>query len=429
MRPVRTIVLIALLLTGVAVLAAPATAGEEEEQTQAIRGTITTQPEEGDPQPVEGVEIHVTTAEDEEIGTAVTDSSGEFLIEVPEPGRYKATLDEETLPEDTGLRNPDRATLEFNIRPGQTRTVLFPLGEPRDRTGLFLARGLQLVAEGVKFGLIIALTAIGLSLIFGTTGLVNFAHGELVTFGALVAYAFNVHMGIHLLLAAPLAIIVGGVGAGLLDRGLWRPLRKRGTGLIAMLVVSIGLSLLLRYLFLLIFAGRTRPYAQYAVQRAIDIGPFALAPKDIALIIGATAILVGIALLLQKTKIGKAMRAVADNRDLAESSGINVERVILFVWVFGGALAALGGIMFGLGEQVSWQMGFQLLLLIFAGVILGGLGTAYGALVGSLIVGLFIQVSTLWIPSEMKNVGAMIILILILLVRPQGILGSPERVG
>ena len=127
--------------------------------------------------------------------------------------------------------------------------------------------------------------------------------------------------------------------------------------------------------------------------------------------------------------MGKAIRAVADNRDLAESSGIDVDRVIHFVWAAGAGLAALGGILQGLSEQVSWQMGFQLLLLMFAGVTLGGLGTAYGALVGSIVVGMVMQVSTLWIPSEFKTVGALAILIVILVFRPQGILGQAERVG
>jgi len=196
-----------------------------------------------------------------------------------------------------------------------------------------------------------------------------------------------------------------------------------------MLVISIGLSIFLRYTFLYFFGGRTRPYGQYAVQRAIEIGPIGIAPKDILSILLSLLVLAGVGLVLQRTKIGKAMRAVADNRDLAESSGIDVERVILFVWMFGGALATLGGVMLGLGEQVSWQMGFQLLLLMFAGVTLGGLGTAYGALLGSVVVGLFVQMSTLVISPELKNVGALLVLILILLVRPQGILGQAERVG
>jgi branched-chain amino acid transport system permease protein len=120
---------------------------------------------------------------------------------------------------------------------------------------------------------------------------------------------------------------------------------------------------------------------------------------------------------------------VSVNPDLAASSGIDVDRVILFVWALGGGLAALGGVLFGVQQQVQFEMGFRLLLLMFAGITLGGLGTAYGALVGSFVVGLFIELSTLFIPTELKNVGALFILIVVLLIRPQGILGRAERVG
>jgi neutral amino acid transport system permease protein len=136
--------------------------------------------------------------------------------------------------------------------------------------------------------------------------------------------------------------------------------------------------------------------------------------------------------MLQRTKIGKAMRAVADNRDLAASSGINVERVVTFVWCLGGGLAALGGVLFGLSElggRVQWEMGFKLLLLMFAGITLGGLGTAYGAFLGCVIVGLLVQWSTLVINPDLKYIGGLLVLILILVVRPQGILGSRQRIG
>jgi branched-chain amino acid transport system permease protein len=150
---------------------------------------------------------------------------------------------------------------------------------------------------------------------------------------------------------------------------------------------------------------------------------------DLFTIIICVVVLVLVALMLQRTKIGKAMRAVADNRDLAASSGIDVNRVILVVWVLGGALAALGGVLLGLSDQVQWDMGFRLLLLMFAGVTLGGLGTAYGALVGSLVVGVFVQMSTLVIASDVKYVGGLLLLIVILVIRPQGILGTRARIG
>ncbi len=419
-------------MVGVSILlAVPATAqagGETgtgtETETQGVRGTIVDEADE----PVAGVEITVARAGGEGVGTATTGSDGGFELEVPGPGDYTATIDEDTLG-DLALRDPDRATLEFPLREGQERTLLFPLGEGDRVVGSMLGRFLQLLVEGVKFGLIIAMASVGLSLIFGTTGLINFAHGEMVTFGALAGWYVNVTLGLHFIPATVVAVLAGGLAGAALDRGLWRPLRKRGTGLIALLVISIGLGLFVRYIFLYQFGGDTRPFAQYAVQRAIDLGPVAIAPKDIVSIVVSLAALAGVGLALQRTKAGKAMRAVADNPDLAASSGIDVERVILLVWFFGGGLAAFGGVLLGLTEQVSWQMGVQLLLLMFAGVILGGLGTAFGALVGSFVVGMFIQLSTLVVAPELKNVGALAILILILLVRPQGLLGQAERLG
>ncbi|HEV2768046.1 MAG TPA: branched-chain amino acid ABC transporter permease [Acidimicrobiales bacterium] len=421
----RILAVLAMALALSIVPGVPA-AAQETGGGESVRGTIT----DGDGEPVEGVDIFVETAGGEEVGTATTGSDGTYELELPGPGEYRATIDQETLEEqELELRNPDKATLEFPVRSGQSRPLLFPLGESgRSISGTFI-RALQLMVEGVKFGLIIAMCAVGLSLIFGTTGLVNFAHGELVTFGALAAWIANVLVGLHFVPATVVGVVAGGLAGAALDKGLWRPLRRRGTGLIAMLVISIGLGLLVRYMFLYQFGGRTRPYAQYVAQRAISIGPIAIAPKDIVSILVSLAVLAAVGIALQRTKAGKAMRAVADNPDLASSSGIDVERVILLVWAFGGALAALGGALLGVTEQVSWQMGFQLLLLMFAGVILGGLGTAYGALLGSFVVGVFLQMSTLVISPELKNVGALLVLILILLVRPQGILGQAERIG
>jgi branched-chain amino acid transport system permease protein len=199
--------------------------------------------------------------------------------------------------------------------------------------------------------------------------------------------------------------------------------------LLAMMIVSIGLSLAARNFFQLLFDETTKPYRDFNIQRGSDYGPITLAPKDIWIVVLALAALIAVGLVLLYTKIGKAMRAVSDNPDLAASSGIDVDRVILIVWGSAGALAALGGILFAVNQRVQFDMGFELLLLMFAGVTLGGLGTAYGALVGSLVVGMFVQLSTLFIATELKNVGALFILILVLLVRPQGILGRRERIG
>lgn len=388
-----------------------------------IRGTLRFEGE-----PVVGAAILIETADGDEVEVVTTDDDGRWSLVLDEGGDYQATLDVDSIG-DAELRDPDRQTIEFTLADGQADTILFPLGEGGGSSSLSWKRAAQLFVEGLKFGLVIALAAIGLSLIFGTTGLVNFAHGEMVTAGALIAWFINVRGGLNLIPAAVITMIVCfGLGY-LIDKGFWGWLRSRGTGLIAQLVISIGLSIFLRYFYLYLFGGRTRPYNDYSVQRGMDLGPISIAPKSLIGIAISIIVLVGVGLVLQRTKIGKAVRAVADNRDLAESSGIDVQRVIHVVWAVGFSLAALGGVLLGVTEQVSFQMGQQMLLLMFAGVTLGGLGTAYGALVGSLIVGVFIQMSTLFISTELKNVGALVILILILLIRPQGVLGQKERVG
>jgi branched-chain amino acid transport system permease protein len=251
----------------------------------------------------------------------------------------------------------------------------------------------------------------------------------MVTFGAIVAWVFNVTWHWPFIASAIIAILISIAMGFAIDRFFWRPLRNRGTGLIAMLVIAIGLGLLVRYMFQFQFGGFNEAYRQYTLQKGLKFGPVTIVPRDLIGMGLSIMVLVGVATFLQKTRMGKAMRAVADNKDLAESSGIDVDRVIGFVWASGAGLAALGGILQGLSEQVSFQMGFQLLLLMFAGVTLGGLGTAYGALVGSLVVGMAMELSSLWIPTEFKTVVALSILIIVLLVRPQGILGQAERVG
>jgi len=406
-------------------------AAAQEDAREGIRGTLSNEVGSEDV-PVAGAAITVVDATGAEIDTITSADDGSFALELPGPGEYRATIDVDSLPEGTALRDEDRATLTFPINPGQNRPLNFFFGEDDRDIATFSERAIDLGVAGIRFGLIIAITSVGLSLIFGTTGLTNFAHGELVTFGGLTAWFLNVTVGIPLVWAAVGAVLIGGAASGLLDRAVWRPLRKRGTGLIAMLVISIGLSLLLRYVFLFQFGGRTQPYAEYGSQRQVDLlglGVVGITPKDLVSIAISVVVLVAVALLITRTRMGKAMRAVADNPDLAASSGIDVQRVISVVWIVGGGLAALGGVLVGLGEQVSWQMGFQLLLLMFAGITLGGLGTAFGALVGGFVIGLFTNLSTLVISTELKNVGALAVLVLVLLLRPQGILGRAERVG
>ncbi len=409
--------------------------GSGIDQPTAVSATLTYDVGEGEDAvetPAVGVTFTVTATGGAEVGTGETDDEGVFLLEVPQPGEYDVAIDADTLPDGVELVDPDTLSRTVQVSPLETQRVLFALQEEgavstRQESSRF-DRFLQLFVEGIKFGLLIAMMAIGLSLIFGTTGLTNFAHGEIVIVGAVIAWYLN-DAGLYLPIATLLAMIVMfGAGAGL-DRTLWRPLRRRGTSLVAMLVISIGVSLFIRYLTLYIFRGRPKAFRDFAVQSPYEWGPITIVPKDLWSIALSLIVLVGVGLVLTRTRIGKAIRAVADNPDLARSSGIDVDRVILVVWGAGAALATLGGVLFAMNELVDWQFGFKLLLLMFAGVTLGGLGTAFGAFVGSLIVGIVIQVSTLWISPELKNVSALVLLILILVVRPQGIFGRRQRFG
>jgi branched-chain amino acid transport system permease protein len=420
----------ALVLLGLAMSARPAAAQEPGTDTRQISVTVTDRKgtaDRGDDEPVAGVTIVATDAQDEVVDEVETDDEGKATLELPGEGQYTATLDLDSLPDDVGL--PREGGDAVSIDPTRARFLNFTLGDRERATTSTWDRVPQLLFNGVSFGLIIAITSVGLSLIFGTTGLVNFAHSEHVTWGAIVAWWINVDHGVHIVPAALLAIAIGAASGALVDRLLWSRLRDRGMSLVAMMIVSIGLSLAARSLFQLLFGGVFRPYRQFYRQDGIDIGPITTTPKDLWMILLIVVVIVLVASILQYTRIGKAMRAVADNGDLAAASGIDVDRVITFVWALGGGLAALGGILFGLQQQVHFEMGFRLLLLMFAGVTLGGLGTAYGALVGSFVVGLFVETSTLLIPTELKNVGALFVLIVVLLFRPQGILGRAERVG
>jgi neutral amino acid transport system permease protein len=369
--------------------------------------------------------------------SATSDDQGRWTVEVGKPGTFTVTLDQDTLPKGVTLRNPDADSLKVPVAEGQDKPVLFALGKSTRQVQSKWGQAAQLTAEGLRFGLILALAAVGLSLIFGTTGLTNFAHGELVTLGALLTWWISTGNlpflpdfgGLQFFPAAAIALVLCAAFGWANDAWLWRPLRRRGTGLIAAMIVSIGLSIFLRYFYLYIFTGNTRQYPDYQGQKGIDLGPIDLAARDYWSLAVAVVVLIGTILALQRTRIGKATRAVSDNPALAAASGIDVDRVIRVVWIGGATLAGLAGILLGLAQGINFQTGFQILLLIFAAVTLGGLGTAYGALVGSIVVGLFITVSTLWIPVELKNVGALGILIIILLIRPQGILGRAQRVG
>ena len=396
--------------------------------------------------PIAGVVVTVNSAGGGELGTATTDDKGVAIVCIPERADVVVVLDTDTLPEGSALTGESEVTVAGDSFITAVKALNFFTGESQRQTESTLERYAQRFADGVRLGLIIAMCSVGLSLIFGTTGLTNFAHGEMVTFGGMMAYLLNVKglwflsfLGFlplidddgrfQMFLAVPLAIVLGGGFGYLLNWGVFSRLRRRGIGLISQMVVTVGLSIMLRNFFQFWFGGRSKPLRDYATQEGIDIGPITITPRDLIVSILSLIVLVVVAMTLQYTRLGKATRAVSDNPDLASATGIDSARVITLVWIAGGALAAAGGVFRALDEQVAFDSGSRLLFLMFAGITLGGLGSAYGALVGGFVVGVLVEMSSIWVPTELKTVPALVILILVLLVRPQGILGKAQRVG
>ncbi|MEQ1872172.1 MAG: branched-chain amino acid ABC transporter permease [Ilumatobacteraceae bacterium] len=399
-------------------------------------------------EPIAGVAVTVTDAAGAVVGEGVTDDKGLVTIGVPSKADYTVTIDVSTLPEGFVLDGvPERQVTGDNFVT-DTVTVNYFTGQAERTSVGYWTQLAQRLTDGARFGLVLAMCAVGLSLIFGTTGLTNFAHGELVTFGALAAYILNTEQGYSLLIAAPAAILLGGLFGLATNEGIYSPLRRRGIGLISQMVVSVGIAIVLKNLYLRVAGGRTKAMAAFNNQTCKEIGPVCITPRDLTTAAISLALLVAVGIALQKTRLGKATRAVSDNAELASSTGIDSQKIIRVVWFIGGMLAATGGIFRGLDEGVSPFLGSNLLFLMFAGITLGGLGSAYGALVGSFLIGLFVEASTLgmpimpggdwpapfdWlhdgVPSELKNVPAYVAMIIVLLVRPQGILGRRERVG
>jgi neutral amino acid transport system permease protein len=292
---------------------------------------------------------------------------------------------------------------------------------------------LQLLANGLVTGSIISIAAIGLSLVYGILRVVNFAHGDYLTLGAFVAFLVNVTWGVSIVAAVLVAMAATALFALALEFVLWRPMRLKGAGIIALFIVSIGLALVLRNTILLIWGSSPRRYAVDVFQ-VYELGPIRLSLSQIVVIAIAFAAIGGIGLMLAATRVGKAMRALSDNAQLAAASGIDNERITAYTWVLAGGLAGLGGVLQGLVQNAfTPNMGFSLLLPIFAAVILGGVGSAYGALAGGLALGLMMELST-WnalaggVSPVYKPVVAFMALIAVLVIRPQGVFGKARTI-
>jgi neutral amino acid transport system permease protein len=285
----------------------------------------------------------------------------------------------------------------------------------------------QLFVNGIAVGSIIALAAVGLTLTNGILRLPNFAHGDFMTLGAYLALLFDTQL--LNFIVAPEAKIGVAIALGstitiafflLSEYLIWKPMRNRRANSTTLIIISIGLALFIRNGIIFIWGGGNQSY-DLPVQTALDIMGLKVR-YNLMVVIGLAVLSVSVLhLLLKYTKIGKAMRAVADDLDLASVSGIDVQRVVLWTWIIAGGLTALSGGLYALVQSPRPNMGWFLILPMFASIILGGIGNPYGAILGALIIGIAQEVSTYWIPTEYKLAVALVVMVLVLLIKPQGL--------
>ncbi len=284
----------------------------------------------------------------------------------------------------------------------------------------------QLMVNGLITGTVLALTGVGATLVFGIQRIANFAHGELLTFGAFAGLLLNVALGQNIVVSALGAMLATAALALALHLCVLHPLRARG--LVATSLITVGLGLMLRDVVFL--AAGSEMHAYRIDQSAVyDLGIVRISPGQTIAIALAIVVTPALTLMLARTPLGKSMRATADNRDLAAVAGIDVDRIGRQVWLLAGALAGLGGVMTAVVQGVfDPNLGYQILFLIFTTVVLGGIGSAYGALAGGIALGLVMELST-WsgfaggMDAKYKPVLAFVALIVLLLWRPQGLFG------
>ena len=277
---------------------------------------------------------------------------------------------------------------------------------------------LQLLVFGIVFGSILTLGAIGVSLIFGILRFAHFAHGDMMTVGAYFALIFVAQAGWPIYMALPAAMIGAAILAILIDQSVYRRLRR--TAPVILLISSFGMALLLRAAAQLIWGTDNQVY-QPGINVPYVVFDIRIKP-DHLVIVGASVILVfAFHLFLKMTRMGKAMRAMSDNVDLARVSGIDSERVVIWTWVIGGALAAAAGVLLALDTRLNPQLGWNVLLPIFAATIVGGIGRVYGAIAGGMFIGIATELSTAVLLPAYKPAVAFTLMVLVLILRPQGL--------
>lgn len=279
---------------------------------------------------------------------------------------------------------------------------------------------------GIAVGCIYALGAIGISLIFAILRFAHFAHGDLMTLGAYLALSLVAGFGWSIYAALPLALLGAALAALFIDRFAYRPLR-RAPGIVVV-IASFGVMLVLRSTIQLIWGVDVEAYETGIRKPIVVFEIFRIAQKHIVIIAVSLALAGAMHLFLSRSRLGKAMRAMSDDADLARVSGIATERIVMATWVIGGALAAAAGIFVGLNTRIHPNLGWDLLLPLFAAAILGGIGRPYGAMLGGLAIGIVQEIATYtwfgdWplVPPAYKNAVAFFVMVAMLIWRPTGL--------
>lgn len=285
--------------------------------------------------------------------------------------------------------------------------------------------------HALGFGLvtasILALSSVGLTLQFGVTNYVNFAYGEMLTFGAYFAWIANTKYGWNIWVALVVAAVLTGLLGVILNLIILQPFVKRQYPVLFMLVVTFGLSLILSNVLLAVFGADFQRF-NAPPDTEFSIGPFLLTGRQLIIIGIAVASMLGIHVLLNYTKIGKAMRAMSDNPTLARNCGIDTDMITNVAWFLSGLMAGLAGVVLALNiTTLQPAFGGDFLFVIFAAVILGGIGKPYGAMAGALVIGVVTELAAVPLTSDYKNDAAFAILVLVLLFRPQGIFASEGK--
>jgi branched-chain amino acid transport system permease protein len=281
---------------------------------------------------------------------------------------------------------------------------------------------LQTVVNGILAGCIYALFAMGLTLIYGVLNFVNFAHGELIMWGAYFLFlAMAEPIALPLWAAVPLALGMTALLGVAMDFALFKPLRRANR--LTLLIAAIGLSFFLRNAAQLFFGAQVRTYG-FEIQQGYRWLGVSLTPQQLAIIVISLICIGGVYLLFFKSRMGKSMRALADNLDLARISGIHTQKVILSAWIISSLLAGVGGILLALDTNLNPEMGVVNLIKAFAATLIGGVGNLWGALIGGLIIGLAENIAVLYISPGYKDAVAFVIMVIILLARPYVVAGK-----